>query len=321
MANKRVLWADNLKGFLILLVVAGHVLQSAIDTHINGIYMKEIFNWIYSFHMPLFFLISGFVYSLTLRKILMCDDFWKKWRRRIYTLTYLYFCYSFLMWVVKYFFLHRAVKESVDLMTLVLLPLYPISVYWFLYLLLGFFLIIPIIEKEIGLINYSCLFIFIVIQCVSIHVELPFYLNRFFYMLPFFLVGMFTCKFVYMNKLAVISTFMLVLMYIYEIQFPHATPEWALIRSYLWCIVFIIIFNKYLNYDSTILTNAGQQCLAIYLFHPYGVAGLKLLLVKLGVLGWMYVCLNLTMSLLISYLIAEMTKTTILKRWLYSPIN
>lgn len=38
MANKRVLWADNLKGFLILLVVAGHVLQSAIDTHINGIH-------------------------------------------------------------------------------------------------------------------------------------------------------------------------------------------------------------------------------------------------------------------------------------------
>ena len=66
--NERCIWVDNLKGFLIILVVAGHVLQSAIDAHIQSVFMESIFLWIYSFHMPLFFCVSGYVYSLTLRK-------------------------------------------------------------------------------------------------------------------------------------------------------------------------------------------------------------------------------------------------------------
>lgn len=68
MASQRVFWVDNLKGILIILVVAGHVLQSAIDMNMTSEYMDNIFKWIYSFHMPLFFVISGFVYSITLRK-------------------------------------------------------------------------------------------------------------------------------------------------------------------------------------------------------------------------------------------------------------
>jgi len=53
----RILWADNLKGFLILLVVFGHVIQFSIPDYKN----LHIFNYIYSFHMPLFMAISGYV--------------------------------------------------------------------------------------------------------------------------------------------------------------------------------------------------------------------------------------------------------------------
>lgn len=48
---------DSLKGFAIILVVIGHVLQNTIIDYDENI----LFRLIYSFHMPLFFFLSGYV--------------------------------------------------------------------------------------------------------------------------------------------------------------------------------------------------------------------------------------------------------------------
>lgn len=50
--GNRISWLDILRGIGILLMVYGHI---------N--YLTPIYNWIYSFHMPLFFLASGVVYK------------------------------------------------------------------------------------------------------------------------------------------------------------------------------------------------------------------------------------------------------------------
>lgn len=52
MQKNRVEYIDTLKGLLIILVIFGH-------TGINS----NIQKWIYSFHMPLFLIISGFFYK------------------------------------------------------------------------------------------------------------------------------------------------------------------------------------------------------------------------------------------------------------------
>lgn len=44
MEKERLSWLDVLKGIGIILVVMGHIYSNSI-----------IFNWLYSFHMPLFF--------------------------------------------------------------------------------------------------------------------------------------------------------------------------------------------------------------------------------------------------------------------------
>ena len=55
MVAKRLIWADALRGLLILLVVLGHSLQ-------HGDFENRIaWNVIYSFHMAAFFVISGYV--------------------------------------------------------------------------------------------------------------------------------------------------------------------------------------------------------------------------------------------------------------------
>lgn len=55
--RKSLLWADNIKAFLILLVVIGHTIQYSVINYTSS----HVFNYIYSFHMPLFMLISGFL--------------------------------------------------------------------------------------------------------------------------------------------------------------------------------------------------------------------------------------------------------------------
>ena len=71
--KERILYIDNLRAFAIMLVVMGHILQFTFgDSH--G-FDHPFFKFIYSFHMPLFFFISGmfakgFTPPLTLCKYL-----------------------------------------------------------------------------------------------------------------------------------------------------------------------------------------------------------------------------------------------------------
>ena len=69
--KERLLYIDSLKGFAILLMVMGHVIawnfsdwsflpQVNQEVPSNYLVAGVLWNFIYSFHMPLFFCISGF---------------------------------------------------------------------------------------------------------------------------------------------------------------------------------------------------------------------------------------------------------------------
>lgn len=58
MNDKRLIWADSLKGFLIVLVVLGHAIQLTIN---NACFTNHLWNLIYSFHMPAFMAVSGYL--------------------------------------------------------------------------------------------------------------------------------------------------------------------------------------------------------------------------------------------------------------------
>lgn len=56
--TNRKIWADSLKGLLMLLVVIGHAIQSLIR---DDCYDNHLWNIIYSFHMPAFMALSGWL--------------------------------------------------------------------------------------------------------------------------------------------------------------------------------------------------------------------------------------------------------------------
>lgn len=54
MSRNRILWIDTVKAIAIFLIVLGHVLHGKCE---------NLWVWIYSFHVPLFVVLSGFVFD------------------------------------------------------------------------------------------------------------------------------------------------------------------------------------------------------------------------------------------------------------------
>ena len=59
MGKTRLIWVDSLKGWLMLLVVMGHAIQYCMNA--GECESNYWWNLIYSFHMPAFMALSGFV--------------------------------------------------------------------------------------------------------------------------------------------------------------------------------------------------------------------------------------------------------------------
>ena len=54
--KQRLIWADSLKGWLMILVILGHAIQTIMLEDYNN---DHVWNIIYSFHMPAFMAVSG----------------------------------------------------------------------------------------------------------------------------------------------------------------------------------------------------------------------------------------------------------------------
>lgn len=65
MAKTRELWVDNVKIIACVLVTLGHFFQSMLSADIMQ--SNDVYEWfnqtIYMFHVPLFFLCSGYLYQ------------------------------------------------------------------------------------------------------------------------------------------------------------------------------------------------------------------------------------------------------------------
>lgn len=100
MQDERIVFYDNLRFILILLVVLGHVLGCCLDnSYITGIYL-----FIYSFHMPLFVFVTGFF----AKKMEDKDGNFKLYKVINYVLLFLIF--KIALFIFMRFILHQNVE-------------------------------------------------------------------------------------------------------------------------------------------------------------------------------------------------------------------
>ena len=125
MKYQRLIWADSLKGWLMILVILGHAIQWILEEGCND---YHVWNLIYSFHMPAFMAVSGWLAYRGDSKPLMAD--WKGYlincKRRGLQLLVPYFAWSFMSF---------ALSGDYTLQNLFKMILYPDAYFWFLWVL------------------------------------------------------------------------------------------------------------------------------------------------------------------------------------------
>lgn len=135
-------WVDGVKVIACILVVLGHFFQSM--TKANILPENDLYKWfnttIYYFHVPLFFICSGYLYQ----KYSKVNDF-KSWKKNVakkaLALGVPYVTFSTATWVLKTMF-SGSVNDQIGGLGDTLL-LYPTSPYWYLYALFFIFLVTP----------------------------------------------------------------------------------------------------------------------------------------------------------------------------------
>ncbi|MDR1630242.1 MAG: acyltransferase [Oscillospiraceae bacterium] len=140
--QKREIWTDNIKIFACVLVVLGHFFQSMIKSEIlpdSGLY--QWFNQtIYYFHVPLFFICSGYLYQKN-----SCINSFSAWKnnalKKALALCIPYFVFSLITWSLKTLFSGAVNNEVSGLFHSLFIE--PIAPYWYLYCLFFIFLVTP----------------------------------------------------------------------------------------------------------------------------------------------------------------------------------
>ena len=130
--GSRLNWVDVAKGLGIVLVVVGHVIRGLVSADLMNWTATARFvdAWIYSFHMPLFFFLSGLFLCRSARRDSLLDFVSDKAR----VIAYPYIVWSTITVVLKSA-LGSIPNKPRELSDLLLLAYEPIEQYWFLYVL------------------------------------------------------------------------------------------------------------------------------------------------------------------------------------------
>ena len=135
-------WVDDVKVIACILVVLGHFFQSM--TKANILPENNLYGWfnttIYYFHVPLFFICSGYLYQ-KYSKINSVDSWYKNVAKKALALGVPYMTFTTATWVLKKLFsgsINGRVGGFID--TLIFEPAAP---YWYLYALFFIFLVTP----------------------------------------------------------------------------------------------------------------------------------------------------------------------------------
>lgn len=277
--NQRVEYIDTLKGIAIILVVMGHVVQFIWGDRFGS--DQILFVIIYSFHMPLFFFLSGICTRTDAKGILL--------QKKIQTLLY-----PFLLWNFIVYMQHLQVPSGSIIRI-------RHAGYWFLICLFYmncFSKLAQIVEFRINkkkrmvydVILYGIIYTIVLLVCkMTDGSELNELLCLQFipFNMPFFILGYFIKKYGSLNEIlssertgfyAFVTYICLMYLWIfYSDKIPHKLFPSILIAFTAIIAIYSLFKDKILSNKYKFINKIGKRSLEIYLLHPLMFVGLGLL--------------------------------------------
>ena len=329
--KKRIVWIDYLKVFACILVVIGHLIQSlqksSIDNYEN---ITSFINWfIYLFHMPLFFAVSGYLYEMNKKQFS-----WKQYKnfviKKIINLGVPYIVF-YLLYVIINMIFASSVNTPKGIEEIIGIINNPMPPYWFLYALLSIFIFIPLFEKTLKENKKVIFIVLIALKIISIFINTKIYLiDSFFKNAIYFYFGciikdtIITLK--NENIKSILRNIILIIMYIvvaivYYIYYNTISYYMvALINIAFALIGTLICINIFRNIEKCKIFNyLKDYTFQIYLLHTIFAAGFRIILFKLGINNyWIHFVIGLLASIIIPVVIAKLcVKTRYLNVFFY----
>ncbi len=272
--KKRIYKFDNIKVILIFLVVLGHFLEL-----ITG--YELLYLLIYSFHMPLFIFLTGYFARFNKRKILtniVCPYI-------IFQILYTYF--------EVYFLENTGLKLTFTK---------PVWLLWYLFAILCYYLLIPVIEtqnKKSRIIIMLMAFAISLISGCDAAMGYLFSASRILVFFPFFIMGfycgqekniiknifgmeksnkygfcllaavIYIVSVVYILKQGIISKYMLYGSYSYEKAHYSIYIRFLIMLIAIGFIIFFLLSMP--NKRIPVLTNIGSYTMPVFLLHGFVV--------------------------------------------------
>lgn len=287
----RMKWIDTAKGIAIIFVVIGHVVSSY---HSSGMYIDSpLFHFshdfAYSFHMPLFMLLSGVLFSYS-----HITDKRASIKQKILNYGIPYVFFSFLWWGFKMILASHA-NTALSFDDLLWIPLYPISFMWYIYALLW----MQIIQIALGNRRRNFQIVHVVVAfglmiasrflkeiLISIAFEdliicdiINFYV--------YFLIGVYFGKdaiaFLEKHSMKLTALFSGVIPIGYNIMlFIDVVNESAIVKFVIALIgsIFIIAIGHLVE-NNRCLNYLGRESLAIYVLHGLAIAGTRSIITRM----------------------------------------
>ena len=308
---KRDKLTDLLKGYACFLVVFGHVIMGIRKAGIDiplGTFELESFIW--TFHVALFMFLSGYVYNIT--------GGWKSKGTRIKFVLYklINLGIPYLFFSVVYILINMLTSSSntqMEINNILFLWKEPVAQYWFLYALFMLFLIWSILSKWlknwqitfvmlfIGIIGHFCDFSFGILDS-AISMALPF--------------GIGTClnKF-YIDKkdnmakillicVHIIITSIIIVLRINNYFLDKIISILGIFSSI--ALISIVQKNKIIE---RILEKINKKSFPIYLLHTIFTAGIRIILIKLGIENYaIHLLFGLIFGFICPYIVAAISE-------------
>ncbi len=318
------MWADSLKGWLMIFVVLGHAIQNVLGNQCEN---NHLWNIIYSFHMPAFMAVSGYLAFRPNNR--GGQNIVKFLTRRFKQLIIPFLLWSFVLLLIK---------NNLSLNSAEKIFLYPDNGgFWFLWVLFfisGIFAFGNLLSDYYKIRQELIILIvcFLLVGVMVVFEPRMFGFKFISYYLLFYSVGYFLHKYenkVIARKLLVIIALSLCWLFLAWFWKMHDLPTWlqhfpipysimqyayrfitATIAIYVLLAVSPIILNKE-NVINKTLINLGTISLGIYTTH--------IILISIIVKGIMLLELSNSQAILVSFILALLLSWTLV--WLLSKMK
>ena len=283
---------ETLRGIAVIMMVAGHVVGASKGT---GLQVEDDSGWRYFYdsfeylRMPLFTVVSGFVYSLRPVEPGRLLEFLKgKGRRILFPLISVGTLHFLVQHIIP------GTNANYEITDIWKIYLFKYEHFWFLQSIFLIFVIISVIDNY-QLISTEKKWLVVFLTCVLLRLTMPYLQGNFFSfkgflnLLPFFVLG---CgieryKDLFNNRLVVRGLLIIFILAvsIHQLYLLNGKSfdrlDYAIMSFLVACPGIILLFH--IRKNVPVLSKLGYFAYGIYLFHVFGTAGSRIILMHLNI--------------------------------------